>query len=125
PDELLYLRQRLREMLGRTAGGQAVFIEVILNEAINNSLRDTGDASVVRVKLNRIGSRLIIRVKDSGKGFDARRLLQRLRDGWMGTDEIGDDCAESGRGLPIMWRLSDRLVYNSTGTEVLIVKRID
>ncbi len=124
PDELLYLRQRLREMLGRAAGGQAGFIEVILNEAINNSLRDAGNRAVVRVKLNRIGSRLIIRVKDSGKGFDVSRVLQRLRAGWMGTDEIGDDCAEGGRGLPIMWRLSDRLVYNATGTEVLIAKRI-
>jgi len=124
-DDLVSMRQRLRETLDRTAGTKARLIEVILNEAINNSLRNQGALvdKGIRVKLNKIGSRLVIRVRDYGKGFDATGALQRLKDVW--ADETADDGhAEGGRGIQIMWKLSDRLFYNSSGTEILFIKQI-
>lgn len=126
PEEVKYLRRRLRDLLGGIVGGRAIFIEVALNEAINNALRsaDQGGGAMIRIKINRFGSRLVMRIRDSGAGFDVRRAIPSIRRLCPEAAEAST-CAEDGRGLPLMWSLSDRLLFNALGNEVLIVKKIE
>ncbi|MBP2626988.1 MAG: protein,PAS protein,PAS protein [Firmicutes bacterium] len=104
----------------------AVMLEVAINEAVNNSFRMGGR---VRVKLRRVGGRLIIRVKDNGPGFRTREVNDQLKKA-MHDEEF--DAAfdqllleESGRGILLMQMLCDRLIYNSKGNEVLMMKKVD
>ena len=125
PEEMKYLRGRLREILVGSVGGKAIFIEVALNEAINNALRSASqtETPLIRLKINKLGSRLVFRVRDSGPGFDVNGMIPLVKRTWLAETKIAD-CEEDGRGLSIMWSLTDRLVFNSRGNEVLMVKRI-
>ena len=123
--ELKYLRGRLRGILDKTMSEQALSMEVVMNEAINNALRsvDQAETALIRIKINKVGSRLILRIRDSGKGFKANdrvSFLKRREAEAAGTPGY----AEGGRGLAIMLGLSDRLLFNSQGNEVLVMKKI-
>ena len=78
----------------------------------------------VRVKINRLGSRLIVRILDKGDGFDGNAAIQKLSR--RQSAAIFDErlMAEGGRGLPIMVAWMDRVLYNRTGNEVMLVKRL-
>ena len=58
------------------------------------------------------GSRLLIRIKDQGKGFDVAKQKKKSK------AEL--EC--HGRGLPIMDKVLDELKYSHGGTEVTLVK---
>jgi len=96
--------------------------EVAVNEAVANALecRD-GVPRQHRavIYFNRIGDRLIVRVKSSRMGFAGNAILRRLR---VNPDELfsyGED-AGMGRGIPIMLSISHKMIYNSEGTELLL-----
>jgi serine/threonine-protein kinase RsbW len=125
PEELKYLRGRLRGILNKIMNKQALAMEIVLNEAINNALRsvDQAETALVRIKINKVGFRLILRIRDSGRGFnvnDKISLLKREEAAQAGKPGY----EEGGRGLTIMRRLSDRLVFNLQGNEVLVMKKI-
>jgi len=54
------------------------------------------------------GGRLIVRVCDSGAGFDYRKYFNNA----LGTDGY------SGRGVPLLQRICDRVEYRGNGNEV-------
>lgn len=120
-EELPELRLQVRKVLAGLAGGAGGKVELIFNEAVNNALRSSDQ---VRVRMCRIGQRLVLRVKDYGTGFAGNEAVRRL--GAQSLCEQFEDrlTAEHGRGLLIMKALSERICYNRQGTEIMLVIRI-
>ncbi|WP_027937666.1 SpoIIE family protein phosphatase [Anaeroarcus burkinensis] len=100
--------------------GEAAFLEVAANEALNNGFLA---GQRVSLRMRRCGNRLSIRVKDDGPGFDARSLLSKLQntspEAWY--DELG--LHDHGRGIFLMHSACDRLAYNAKGNEVLLLRK--
>lgn len=84
-------------------------IEIALGEAIANSLRC---GTEVRIKINKIGQRLILRVRSDGPGFNGNAVVQK--NGSLGLKEIfaALNDQERGRGIPIMMLWSEKVLYN-------------
>ena len=115
------VRARVRNVLGDVAGDEAGKVFIALGEALNNAARESTE---IRVKLNLLGRRLVLRVRDDGAGFDGNRFVQSVsRQGVAGVFEerLG---AEGGRGIMIMLSWMDRVVYSRDGREVLLMKRL-
>lgn len=115
------VRARVRNVLGDVAGDEAGKIFIALGEALNNAARESMD---IRVRLNLLGRRLVLRVRDEGAGFDGNRFVQSVSQrGLSGVFEerLG---AEGGRGIMIMLSWMDQVVYSRDGREVLLMKRL-
>ena len=118
--------QRLKEEVGKILAevtGKAHSIhEVSVHEALANALecRDgAGRQHKARLRFNKVGNRLIVRVKTSRLGFAGNAILRRLRSHPEDMFSFGED-ASMGRGIPMMLSMADRMTYNSEGTEVLL-----
>lgn len=121
PADRTRIQSRIRQLLLSIAAETAGRVDVAIGEALANATRQSMH---VRVKINRLGSRLVVRILDNGAGFDGNGVLGKL---WrQQSAEIFDErlMAEGGRGLPIMVAWMDRVLYNRTGTEVLLVKKL-
>ena len=96
-------------------------LEVAINEAMNNGFYYCGR---VRVKIRRMGGKLIIRVKDFGPGFNTQEVNGLLKEDMYEKefDELLE--AEGGRGILLMKLFCDKVVYNAKGNEVLLMKQI-
>jgi PAS domain S-box-containing protein len=120
------LKSEVATILADTTGQSHSLQEVAVNEAIANALecRD-GQArnQKARIKFNRVGSRLIVRVKTSRIGFAGNAILRRLRSQPEDMFSFGEDAA-MGRGIPMMLSMSHKMTYNSEGTEVLLAWRL-
>lgn len=93
-------------------------IEVALTEACSNVLQHSGPGDEYQVNVSVDGRTCIIRVVDTGHGFDADTL------GDMGQD-LG---AERGRGVGLMRALVDRIQFISkpeAGTIVHLEKVLE
>ncbi|TGE33691.1 PAS domain S-box protein [Desulfosporosinus sp. Sb-LF] len=111
----------ISEFLERNSPIHAPMLEVAVNEAMNNSF---GSCGRVRVKTRRIGSRLIIRVKDDGPGFNAGEVTaKRVASNYV-SEFDGLLEAEGGRGIFLMRSFCDKVIYNAKGNEVLLMKII-
>ena len=123
--------QRLRGEITRTVaewtGKPHSFVEVAVNEALANAMecRDgVARPHQVRLRINAVGRRLIVRVKSTRMGFAGNALLERLRS--RPEDVFAFGGHESmGRGVPLMLSLSDKILYSRDGTEVLLAWRSD
>ncbi len=116
------LKREITDIMSEVTGLSHSLQEVAVNEAVANALecRD-GVPRQHRavIYFNRIGDRLIVRVKSSRMGFAGNAILRRLR---VNPDELfsyGED-AGMGRGIPIMLSISHKMIYNSEGTELLL-----
>lgn len=93
-------------------------IEVALSEACTNVLKhsDPGDDYEVTLVLD--SDKAVIRVKDTGRGFDFESL-----------DELAaPETAEQGRGVDMMKALVDRVQFTSVpenGTIVHLEKKLE
>ena len=97
-------------------------LEVAVNEAMNNGFYYCGR---VCVKIRRVGGKLIIRVKDDGLGFKTKRVNMKL-EGNMYEKEFDELLeVEGGRGILLMNLFCDRVIYNTKGNEVLLMKKIN
>ena len=102
------------------------FQEVAVNEALANAMecRDgIPRQHTARLRFNKIGKRLIVRVKSSRMGFAGNAVLRRLRSHPEEMFSYGED-ASMGRGIPIMLSVADKMTYNSEGTEVLLAWKL-
>ncbi|MDR3591657.1 MAG: PAS domain S-box protein [Negativicutes bacterium] len=116
------LQNRISRILGRLAGEDAPRLEMALGEALSNAGKSGAN---IRVKISKLGSRLILRVKDDGPGFDGNsRIRQYLATGLAGVFEKNLDYP-NGRGIPIMIAWTDRVLYSGKGNEVMLVKRLN
>lgn len=114
------IRPSLSLFFQRTMSGRCTLFEVAVHEAINNALKygkTTKYPKSIVVKMDVLRNQwVIVRVKDHGKGFtpDDNRDHAILKQSLF---------AESGRGIFIMKKASDRLYYNRQGNEVFLAKR--
>lgn len=111
----------ISEFLERNASSHAPVLEVAVNEAMNNGFFACGQ---VRVKARRVGSKLIIRVKDDCGGFNTKdvnvgRKKEKYEEEFEGILE-----EEGGRGILFMKIFFDKVIYNTKGNEVLLMKVI-
>ncbi|MCX7921723.1 MAG: ATP-binding protein [Clostridia bacterium] len=101
-------------------------MEVAINEAVNNAVKHgtiNSKYQTVTLKLDIIKQkRLIIRIKDSGEGFNVEHLLYKLRNRDISDSSLMD---ESGRGVLLMLHAADLVKYNKKGNEVILVKRLN
>ena len=101
--------------------------EVAVNEALANAMecRDgVPRQHKARLRFNKVGNRLIVRVKTSRIGFAGNVLLRRLRLHPEEMFSLGEDAA-MGRGIPMMLSMSHKMTYNSEGTEVLLAWKLE
>ena len=119
-------RGEIANILADATGLAHSFPEVAVNEALANALecRDgVARPHQVRLRVNAVGQRLIVRVKSTRMGFAGNAVLQRLKAHPEDMFAFGGSEA-MGRGIPLMLSLSDKMVYNSEGTEVLLAWRL-
>ena len=120
------LKGAMAKILAEATGLPHSLPEVAVNEALANAMecRDgVPRQHTARVKVNLFGRRLVVRVRTSRIGFAGNALLRRLRSHPEELFDFGEDAA-MGRGIPIMLSTTDRMYYNSEGTEVLLAWRL-
>lgn len=115
------IRAAVQQLLIRIAGEDASKMNVAFGEALTNAARESME---VRVRINRFGDRLVIRVKDQGKGFDGNNRVHAILQDKTGEMFERILLAENGRGIMIMVSWMDRVIYNYYGNEVLMVKKL-
>lgn len=125
-EEYRKVRGRIQEDIQNILGAkQSFLIDVAINEAINNALNSNIHDQPITIYIRKtVGRRLIIRVKDQGSGFHAQEVLEKISAShdYLFEERLLD---ESGRGLSIIKSATDRMVYNRTGTELLLMKYIE
>lgn len=115
------VRNRINHVLSEITGDKYSKVEVALGEAMVNAFKSH---CAVQVKINKIGKRLILRVKDGGPGFAGNALVAELAA--VGIEQVFENllCKESGRGIPIMMTWTDKVLYNKQGNEVMLVNSL-
>ena len=91
-------------------------IEVALTEACTNVLDHSGPADAYEVHLTIDDDICIIRIVDTGRGFDA-----------TGLAGLPEESSETGRGVVLMRALVDRVLFTSrpeAGTIVHLEKAL-
>jgi serine/threonine-protein kinase RsbW len=99
------------------------WIRLALDEAINNAIihghSETLDKyeTEFRIKYSIGPGRIIITIEDRGEGFDHRNL----------PDPTADEnlLSINGRGIYIMRKVMDEVVFNERGNQVSLVKKLD
>lgn len=112
---------RVRKLLEIFAGKRDFYLEVSLGEAETNAFRH---GTNVRIKLNQIGQRLIIRVYSDGNGFNGNEALKKIEATGIKETFEASLSNEHGRGIPLMLAMMDKVLYNRSGTEVMMVKAL-
>lgn len=119
------IREVVQEDIRKIVGREYSFlVEVAINEAVNNALNSNKGHKPVTLYIRvTSGNRLIIRVKDQGDGFDASKALEKISDSddYLFENKLFD---ESGRGLSIMKSVTDKVIYNRKGNEILLMKHL-
>jgi anti-sigma regulatory factor (Ser/Thr protein kinase) len=102
---------------------QNFFTKVAVYEAFNNSFQY--GMFPISLIFTRLRSRLVIRIKDNGRGFPIADKLKLIND--RGTQQLLEDlgCSVSGRGIFMMVEIADKVIFNKIGNELLLVMQID
>lgn len=113
------VQRRIDEVLYELIGERGSKTEVAFGEALMNAVKH---GTNIRVKINKIGHRLVLRVKNDGSCFAGNERIKKFEK--VGLDQVFEDLLEAGggRGIPIMMYWTDKLIYNESGTEVMLVK---
>ena len=114
-------------ILSEVTGKPHSMQEVAVHEALANAMECRDGVSrqnKARLRFNKVGKRLIVRVKTSRIGFAGNAILRRLRSQPEDMFSFGED-ASMGRGIPMMLSMSHKMTYNSEGTEVLLAWKIN
>lgn len=121
-NEKQQVRLRINHILKELTGQERPKVEVALGEGIANALRFSTE---VRVKINKIGQVLIMRVRDSGSGFDGNGAVKKNIA--VGLKQVFSNLInqDRGRGIPIMMMGTDKLIYNQQGNEVMLIKYLN
>jgi anti-sigma regulatory factor (Ser/Thr protein kinase) len=104
--------------LDACAGLNSFSAELLLREALTNSvlhgsLGDSGKRISCSIRAK--ADRLVIAIRDEGKGFDWRSVWNRHT----------DPSAVHGRGIEILRHYASLVRFNRTGNSVTIVKRYE
>ena len=124
--ELLNVKQVVRKILfflrsaipGLASEDQAdlrlVFSELLYNAVVHGNNNDINKNVHLKVEIE--DGLVVGRVTDEGKGFDYMDLLEHMVD-----DDIYDEC---GRGIRLVYSLTDKLVFNIAGNAIGFYKKV-
>lgn len=124
-DHYAFVREKVQEFIERHEIKNSFFIELGINEAINNALLHSKSNIPIksRLRFSKYG-RLYIKVSDYGSGFHGNDMIKTLIE--EKSDPFNDRIEEeSGRGILLMLKTFDKVIYNSKGNELLLVKKIN
>ncbi|MDR3564240.1 MAG: PAS domain S-box protein [Negativicutes bacterium] len=121
PDDRTRIRPRVLTVLTEIAGAANTAVEIAIGEAITNGLEH---GTKVNIKVNKIGERLVVRVRDNGSGFNGNAAIAAIQAAGIHETFLVQLWEERGRGLPMMLKFMDRVIYNKAGNEVLLVKQL-
>lgn len=125
PSDIKYIRKVSGRILGDLApynmDESLLFdIRLCVEEAVRNAI-DHGNNSdkhlPVKVAYWVSGSELNIEVEDSGKGFDHRQLPD--------PTDGNNIMRNSGRGVYLIKKLMNQVVFNETGNKILMTKYLN
>ncbi|MFE8695882.1 ATP-binding protein [Cytobacillus sp. FJAT-53684] len=123
-DEYRKLRGLIKNDIYKILGESDSFLmEIAINEAVNNALCSNSMKLItINIRVSS-GKRLIIRIKDQGKGFNVCKALKGIANGpeLLLEKRLSSD---SGRGIPLIKLATDKMFYNRVGNELLLMKRI-
>jgi len=91
-----------------------VFSELLYNAVIHGNHEDARKQVVVGVEIKR--DTVFASVADEGRGFDVSRQLAR--------DWNGDSLTESGRGMRLVFSLTDDLASYDRGNRIYFHKKV-
>jgi anti-sigma regulatory factor (Ser/Thr protein kinase) len=116
------VREHIKRRLRAQNSTAILGLNVAVNEALMNAVQYGGP--LIRVRINKISSYIIIRVKDDGPGFAGNALLSEYEK--IGLDQLFDQLTgrKEGRGIPIMMAWTDKLLYSARGNEVMLIKKL-
>ena len=120
------LKIEIAKILTEVTGLSHSLQEVAVHEALANAMecRDGMPRQhKAHIRFNKLGKRLIVRVKTSRIGFAGNAILRRLQSHPEEMFAFGEDSS-MGRGIPLMLSIAHRMVYNSEGTEVLLAWKL-
>ena len=117
-DEFHAARLQITEFIESKYPSLADDILLAFHEAAGNALRHGSDTRPVFVRVRDYPGHMSIRIRDSGRGFDSR---SHLNSGVLRQENRPLAC--SGRGIGIMLECMDRVFYNISGNEVLLIKK--
>ncbi len=93
-----------------------IFSELLFNAAIHGNNRDSSKSVRVRLEMNE--NTIYSVISDEGNGFDYISLMSKF------DDESGL-IKESGRGIKLVYSLTDSLAFNITGNEIHFYKKVN
>lgn len=98
------------------------YIKVIINELLLNAIihgnNGQNEKSVVITVNMEENKSIHIEVEDEGNGYNYRLMLEDTDDSC--PCEICD-CQETGRGLMIIKKLSERITFNESGNKITVI----
>ena len=120
------LKGEVAKILTEVTGLPHSLHEVAVHEALANALECRDGVPrhhKAHLRFNKVGNRLIVRVKTSRMGFAGNSILKRLSSHPEDMFSFGED-ASMGRGIPMMLSMSHKMTYNGEGTEVLLAWKL-
>lgn len=96
-----------------------IFSELLFNALIHGNKEDSNKHVTFCVEI--LPKNIIFSsVQDEGKGFDYKKILKQCST--VATDN--DIFSETGRGIKLVSKLTDKLSFNSIGNQIKFYKRI-
>jgi serine/threonine-protein kinase RsbW len=102
---------------GMNVGGFGFGINISIDEAIRNALIHGNKRNVKKkifISYSISQEKLEVTIEDEGDGFDVEGVLREL--------ELNLNPEEMGRGIILMKNFMDKVIFNSKGNKVTLIK---
>jgi len=95
------------------------FMRLVLEEAVSNAMEHGNKfdhSKTILIEVEITGSKLMIRVRDRGKGFEHNNV----------QDPTADEALwkRRGRGIFLMRKIMDEVIFSRNGSEITLVKNL-
>jgi len=96
-----------------------IFSELLFNALIHGNNEDSNKQVTLCVEILPLNI-IFSSIQDEGNGFNYKNILERCE----GAPTEEDIFSESGRGIRLVSKLTDKLSFNSLGNQIKFYKRI-
>lgn len=126
-DDFYALKEEITNILKELHADNVDIIWMALTEGINNAWlhgNKRDEKKTIHLSMKSIRhKRVIFRIRDEGSGYSGNEQVKKLQ-GHIEEEFEKRLFEESGRGLLIMMKVFDRVIYNQKGNEIFLVKNI-
>ncbi|MGP4061865.1 ATP-binding protein [Halobacillus sp. H74] len=124
PRDMKNIRKEYHPYLAKYYGNDQLLVDASISEAVWNAWEhghNQRNDYPIQLKISFLNSRLLVRVKDQGSGFEWKpyQVTSDIKQ-WFPTVE---DLERRGRGITLMLRVMDVIRYNDIGNECLLMKK--